>query len=85
MIYGEIYVNFGFVVIIFVNMFVVVLIVLVLFLNEKVKLMQIVGLIIVIIVLMGIFFEEMNISIESYWQGIIVFIFVVLIYVIIYI
>ena len=84
MIYGESYVNSGLASIIFSNMPVAVLIASVLFLNEKINAMQIVGLTIAITSLAGILLEEMKVSTESHWQGVIALVSALIIHAIIY-
>ncbi|EEJ0376245.1 DMT family transporter [Salmonella enterica] len=84
MIYGESYVSSGLASIIFANMPVAVLIASVLFLNEKINAMQIAGLTIAIISLAGILLEEMKVSTESHWQGVIALVSALIIHAIIY-
>lgn len=84
MIYGETYVSSGLASIIFSNMPVAVLMVSVMFLNEKTNSMQIAGLTIALVALAGILLEETKISTETQWQGIIALVTAVIIHAIIY-
>ncbi|EDS7076022.1 DMT family transporter, partial [Salmonella enterica subsp. enterica] len=84
MIYGEKYIDSGLASIIFANMPVAVLIASVLFLNEKTNSMQITGLTIAIISLIGILLEEMKISAGNHWQGVIALVSALIIHAIIY-
>lgn len=84
MIYGEIYVSSGLASIIFANMPVAVLIASILSLNEKTNTIQIGGLAIAIVALMGILLNETNTNSESHWQGILALVLAVIIHATIY-
>jgi len=70
MIYGEIYVNSGLASIIFAYMPVAILITSCLLLKEKVTPIQIIGLIVSIIALIGILLEESQESAAGAWRGV---------------
>lgn len=84
MIYGETYVSSGLASIIFSNMPVAVLASSIFFLNEKTNAMQIGGLIIAVVALIGIILEEANANIESRWQGLLALVSAMIIHAIMY-
>lgn len=85
MIYGEQYVNSGLAAIIFVSMPATVLVTSYLFLNEKTNLLQIGGLVLAIVSLMGILLSESEPSTEdTVWLGILALLLAVAIHSVIY-
>lgn len=85
MIYGEVYVDSGLASIIFANMPVAILITSIIFINERVSILQVIGLAIALISLSSILLYDSSISAENSWLGICSLVLAVIIHSIMYV